>query len=140
MTEREPSHPDGIGEAKRDRFLITSAVAQLREDSRAYNAAVGSFNTHLERHRDRRELADIPFREPVSAHDAFEGALSAERSDVERLLESLVGQTHLDSQVRRHPDVHPIHREAVTYLRITRAEVVSTLETLLLHLDRQEGS
>lgn len=137
MTEREPSRPDGIDQAERERFLITSSIAQLREASQAYNAAVGSFNTHLERHQD---LAAIPFREPVSAHDAFEGALSAERPDVERLLESLLDQTHLDSQVRRHPDVHPIHREAVTYLRITRAEVISTLETLLLQLDGQEAS
>lgn len=116
-----------------------TSLAQLREDCRVYNEAVGSFNTHLGNHRDRRDLHDLPFRAPVVAHDAFDDALEGDPEAVEALLASLIDQAHLDSQVRRHPETYPVHLEAVEQLRIARDRLVTTLEDVLQHVDEDDG-
>jgi hypothetical protein len=115
--------------------LLASALDQLREDCRLYNEAVGSYNTHLDNHRDRRDLYDIPFRTPVTAHDAFDDAIDGDRDSLEALLAHLIDQAHLDSQLRRHPRTYPIHTEASEHLQIARDQLVSTLEETLRHLD-----
>ena len=117
------------------RFLLQSALEQLSEDSRLYNQAVGSYNTHLDNHRERRDLYDLPFRSPVSAHEAFDGAMAGERDAIEAVLAQLLDETHLDSHLRRHPRTYPIHVEACEHLEIARERLVTTLEDALLHVD-----
>lgn len=114
---------------------LETALSQLREDCRVYNEAIGSYNTHLDNHRDRRDLHELPFRAPVTAYDAFDDALDGEPAAVETLLASLVDQAHLDSQLRRHPGTYPIHLEAVEHLRIARDRLVSALEDVFQHVD-----
>lgn len=116
-----------------------TALDQLREDCRVYNEAVGSFNTHLDNHRDRRDLHDLPFREPVTAHDAYDDAVAGEPAAVETLLASLIDRAHLDSQVRRHSGTYPVHLEAVEHLRIARDRLVTSLEDVLRHVDGDGG-
>lgn len=111
--------------------LLKSALDQFREACREYNRAVGSYNTHLDNHRDRRDLHDLPFRPPVTAHDAFPAAKLGEPAAIESLLEHLLDQAHLDSELRRHPRAYPIHVEAVEHLELARAELVSSLEDAL---------
>lgn len=118
---------------------LETSLAQLREDCRVYNEAVGSYNTHLDNHRERRDLQDLPFRAPVTAHDAFEDAADGDPEAVETLLASLIDQAHLDSRVRRHPAVYPVHLEAVEHLRIARDRLVTTLEGVLQHVDEDDG-
>ena len=120
------------------RFLLQSALEQLREDSRLYNQAVGSYNTHLDNHRERRDLYDLPFRPPVSAHEAFDGAMAGERDAIEAVLAHLLDETHLDSHLRRHPRTYPIHVEACEHLEIARERLVATLEDALWHLDHAD--
>lgn len=122
MNERRIDESTGRGSRLR------SALAQLREDARVYNEAVGSYNTHLDNHRDRRDLHDLPFRPPVTAHDAFDDAVRGDPAAIDALLEHLVDQAHLDSELRRHPRTYPIHVEATEHLRIARDRLVSTLE------------
>lgn len=93
---------------------------QLRQECLAYNRAVGSFNTHLDNHRDRMDLQDIPFRKPVTPPET--------PAEMHQLLEFLLGQVRLDSQVRRHPRVVPIHEQAVEHIEIARKQLLSTLE------------
>jgi hypothetical protein len=114
--------------------LLGSALDQFEEECYPYNRAVGSYNTHLDNHRERRSLHDLPFRAPIGTHDGFEGTLAGEPAAVETLLESLLDEAHLDSQVRRHPRTYPIHREAVDHLAFARDQVVATLEETLQHL------
>lgn len=115
--------------------LLDTALAQLAEDARLYDAAVESFNTHLENHRDRRDLHDLPRRERITDHDAFEVAIDGDRDGLERVLEDILDRGHLDSKVRRHPRVYPIHLEAIEHLEIARDRLVATLEAALRHID-----
>ena len=115
--------------------LLELALAQLAEDARVYNKAVRSFNTHLENHRDRRDLHDLPRRRPVTDLETFEEAVDGDREALECLLSHVLEGAHLDSAVRRHPRVYPIHIEAVEQLEIARNQLVSTLEEALRHLD-----
>ena len=112
---------------------MQTAIEQLREDALVYNEAVGSYNRHLDTHRERRDLGDVPFRAPVAAHDAFDAALEGERAALETLLEDLVDGAHLDSELRRHPGAYPIHVEATEHLEIARDGLVSTIEDALRH-------
>ena len=114
---------------------LQSALEQLREDALVYNEAVGSYNRHLDNHRERRDLQDVPFRAPVTGHDAFDPAIEGERAALETLLEDLLDGAHLDSELRRHPWVYPIHVEATEHLEIARDRLVSTLEDALRELD-----
>lgn len=116
------------------RTLLRSALAQFHEDSRLYNEAVGSYNTHLDNHRDRRDLDDLPFRDPITAHDDFDDAIDGDGSAIEALLAHLIDQAHLDSQLRRHPRTYPVHVEAVEHLQIAREQLVTTLEEALRHI------
>lgn len=111
------------------------ALDQCRQEARLYNEAVGSYNTHLDNHRDRRDLHDIPFRAPITAHDAFDEAIEGDRAAIEALLTTLLDQAHLDSQLRRHPRTYPVHIEAAEQLQIARGQLISTLEAALHHLD-----
>ena len=115
--------------------LLQTALDQFQEDCRLYNQAVGSYNTHLDNHRDRRDLHDLPFRAPITAHDAFDDALAGDRAAIEALLAHLIDQSHLDSQLRRHPRIYPIHTEAVEHLQIARKRLVTTLEEALYHIN-----
>lgn len=126
--------PDG-GEVPAGRHQLTSALDQLREDARVYNEAVGSYNNHLEEHRDERDLQDLPFRDPITAHDAYRDARVGDRAAIERLLTHLLDQVHLDSRLRRHPGALPVHVEAAEHLRIARRQLVTTLEESLYHMD-----
>lgn len=117
--------------------LLRSALEQAREESRLYNEAVGSYNSHLDNHRARRDLDDVPFRSPITAHDAFDDAMDGDRAAIEALLDHLVDQAHLDSQLRRHPRTYPVHVEATEHLEIAREELVSTLEEAFRHVDER---
>lgn len=108
-----------------------SALEQFYQACREYNKAVGSYNTHLDNHRDRRDLYDISFRAPITAHDAFSAALEGDHDAIESVLEHLLDQAHLDSEVRRHPRTYPIHREAVEQLEMARADLITALEDAL---------
>lgn len=114
--------------------LLESALDQFNEDCRLYNRALGSYNTHLDNHRDRRDLQDIPFRAPITAHDAFEDTLDGDCDAVESLLDHLIDQAQLDSQLRRHPRTYPIHVEATEQLEIAREQLVRTLEEAFCHI------
>lgn len=127
-TDRAP------GQSPTARALLRSALDQLREECHAYNEAVGSYNTHLDNHRDRRDLHDVPFRDPITAHDAFDAALDGDPAAIESLLTALVDRAHLDSELRRHPRTYPIHIEACEQLQIAREQLVTTLEEALCHI------
>lgn len=116
------------------RPLLQSALDQLREECRLYNQAIDSYNTHLDNHRDRRDLHDVPFRAPVIAHDAYDDALAGDRAAVEPLLSRLIDQAHLDSHLRRHPRTYPIHVGAGEHLRMARDGLVGSLEEALVHI------
>lgn len=93
---------------------------QLRLECMAYNRTVGSFNGHLQAYRDRLHLEDIPYREPV--------AVPTDIDEMEALLEFLLDQVYLDSRVRRHPRIAPIHLEAVEQMELARRQLLTTLE------------
>lgn len=116
-------------------LLLESALEQCREACHLYNEAVGSYNTHLDDHRDRRDLRDVPFREPVTAHEAFEDALDGDPEAIDALIASLIDEAHLDSRLRRHPHASPIHLEATEQLQIARDRLVCRLEEALVHVD-----
>lgn len=126
--------PDPQRDRSSTGYLLDSALAQIREDSRLYNEAVGSYNTHLENHRNRRDLQDLPFREPITAHQAFEDAMDGDPSAIEALITALIDEAHLDSDLRRHPRTYPIHLEAVEHLQVAREQLISTLEEALVHV------
>lgn len=126
--------PDPQRDRSSTGYLLDSALAQIREDSRLYNEAVGSYNTHLENHRNRRDLQDLPFREPITANDAFEDAMDGHPSAIEALITALIDEAHLDSDLRRHPRTYPIHLEAVEHLQVAREQLISTLEEALVHV------
>lgn len=115
--------------------LVRQALDQVREEARDYDAAVRSYNGHLDNHRHRRDLHDIPPRRRLTPHDAFQDAMSGDRAAIDRLLTHLLDQAHLDSQLRRHPRPYPIHLEACEHLQVARSHVVSTLEDALRHMD-----
>lgn len=118
--------------------VLQSGLDQFREECYLYNRAVGSYNTHLANHRERRSLHDLPFRPPITAHDQFEAALAGEREALEAVLAHLIDGAHLDSRVRRHPRAYPIHREAVDHLEVAREQLVATLEETVQRL--REGA
>lgn len=120
--------------------LFDSALEQFRQACHGYNRAVGSFNTHLDNHRDRRDLYDLSFRTPITAHDAFSDALEGDQDAIESVLDYLLDQAHLDSMVRRHPRTFPIHREAVEHLEVARADLVTALEDALHRTRSTEAS
>ena len=139
MTDHHtPTNDRYRNEPHRTRPLLESALEQFREDCRLYNEAVASYNTHLDNHRDRRDLHDVPFRAPITAHDAFEDAGDGDRAAIESLLAHLLDQSHLDSQLRRHPRTYPIHVEASEHLQLARDQLVTTLEAALQHVDAAE--
>ena len=105
-----------LTETGTDRFVYE----QLRQECLAYNRAIGSFNRHLNNHRDRMDLHDLPYRRPVDTPET--------PSEMRHLLEYLLGQVHFDSQVRRHPRIVPIHEQAVEHVEIARRQLLSTLE------------
>ena len=96
---------------------------QLRQDCLVYNEAVGSFNRHLGNHRERMDLTDIPYREPVRT--------PSNRRQMRTLLDRLLDEVHLDSLVRRHPRTVPIHEEALEHVELARSQLIRTLETEL---------
>lgn len=112
---------------------LHSGLEQLQEDCQLYNEAVGSYNTHLDNHRDRRDLHDLPFRASIAAHDACGAALDGDPAAIDTLLTYLLDQAHLDSQLRRHPRTYPVHTEAVEHLQLARDQLISTLEEILHH-------
>lgn len=126
---------NGRGERPTDEFLLATALAQCGEHGSAYDEAVDSYNDHLENHRERRDLHDLPPRSRVSAHEAFDDALDGDRAAFERLLDHLLEQERLDSQLRRHPRTYPIHRETTAQLRVARDQLVGSLEAACRHLD-----
>lgn len=135
MTDRQRPQSEGSpSHSASDRPHLSSALEQFRQDCRLYNEAVGSYNTHLENHRERRDLRDVPFRAPVTAADAFEDAVEGDREALEALLSTLLDEAHLDSQLRRHPRTYPIHLEATEHLEIARDRLVATLEDALYHV------
>lgn len=121
-------------ESSTDQIILQSALDQFQEDCHLYNEAVGSYNTHLDNHRDRRDLHDIPFRVPISTNEEFEGAIDGDRPAIEALLAHLIDQAHLDSQLRRHPRTYPIHDEATEHLEDARGQLITTLEEALYHI------
>lgn len=121
-----------------DRERLETALAQVAEDAQLYDEAVESFNTHLINHQDRRGLHDLPTREPITKHQAFESALTGDRESLSQLLSNVLDRAHLDSAVRRHPRVYPIHLEAIEHLEIAREQLVGTLESALWHLNATE--
>lgn len=141
MTDRQ-SHHDGRGHdgdaAIGTRF--ESGLQQLREDTRVYNEAVGSYNTHLDNHRERRDLTSVDFRDPLCAHEAYDRALEGDRTALRALLTHLIEEEMRDSLVRRHPRAYPIHREAVEHLSIERDQVRRTIEETLYHLNDEAGT
>ena len=100
LCDRRRSHPHSDP-------LLEAGLDQFREECFLYSRAVGSYNTHLANHRERRDLYDIPFRAPVSAHDRFDAACRRERAATETLLADLIDEAHLDSELRRHPRTYP---------------------------------
>ena len=139
MSDRQPSSENrSQSSTAPTHSLLQSALEQFHEDCRLYNAAVGSYNTHLDNHRERRALHDLPFRDPVTAHPAFDDAATGDRDGIETLLTYLVDQAHLDSQLRRHPRTFPIHREAVEHLQIAREQLLTTLEDAHHHLREED--
>ena len=125
--------------AEDPRYLIGSAREQLEFDCRLYNEAVGSYNTHLGNHRERRDLFDIPYRRPITAHGSFDEARVGDPAAIDSLITELIDQAHLDSQLRCHPRVHPIHREATDQLAAARKQLIATLEDLVTHLCLEES-
>lgn len=134
MSDRQSTGNDRNRNTSPDaQTLLQSALDQFHEDCLLYNETVGSYNTHLDNHRERRDLYDLPFRAPITAHDAFNGASNGDRAAIEALLDHLIDQAHLDSQLRRHPRTYPIHVEAVEHLQLAREQLITTLEELLQH-------
>lgn len=132
-----------MGERHADRSATTHcehlelALDQLVEDARVYDLAVDSFNTHLENHLERRDLHDLPTRRPITRHEAYDGAITGERDAMESVLKHLLEESVLDSAVRRHPRIYPIHLEAVKQLAIARNQLITTLESSLRHLSAE---
>ena len=62
-----------------DTELLALTLEQLDEDARLYNRAIGSFNTHLKNHRERRDLHGLPYRSPITAFPSFDEAREGER-------------------------------------------------------------
>lgn len=140
MSDRQPStenHAESTDATAR--ALLQSALDQFHEDALHYNVAVGSFNTHLDNHRERRDLDDLPFRDPITSHPSFDAVVNGDRDAIETLLSHLIDQAHLDSDVRRHPRTFPIHEDALEHLQIARGRVISTLEEALWHLEATDG-
>lgn len=113
---------------------LETALAQIREQALVYNQAVGSYNTHLDNHRDRSGLHDIPFRDPITKHDSYDAALGGDPVAIGSLLTYLIDQAHLDSELRRHEGTFPIHIEACDHLEIARKQLITTLEETLRQL------
>lgn len=113
---------------------LQTGLEQIREQALVYNRAVGSYNTHLDNHRDRRNLHDIPFRQPITANDAFDEAIDGDPASIESLLTYLINQAHLDSELRRHQGTFQIHIDACDHLRIARRQLITTLEATLHQL------
>lgn len=118
--------------------ILETSLAQLYEDSRVYNEAVASYNSHLDNHRDHRDLQDLPYRRPVSSHDTFDGALEGDPDATETLLAFLLDQGHLDSQLRCHPETYPIHIDALEHLRMARERLITTLEGVRCHVNETD--
>ncbi len=131
MDDHPPPEP-----TPHDLFAIT--LAQLDEDAQTYDMAVESFNVHLDNHKDRRSLDDLPLRSPVTGHDAWSSARRGDRTALESVLMWLLEQPQLDSAVRRHPRVYPIHRTAIEHLAVARNQLVETVEDGLRQFEELE--
>ena len=138
MSDHIPADDRSVSAPPRDRSVLTVTLAQLREDCRLYNVAVGNYNTHLDNHRDRRDLDALPFRRPITAYESYTDAVDGDGDAIDALLTHLLDQGHLDSQLRRHPRTHPVHEEALSHLRIARERLVATLEDASV-LRRESG-
>lgn len=117
-----------------DRELLELALAQITEDAHVFDEAVASYNVHLENHRDRRDLHDLPLRQPITDDELFQVGIDGDREALERILSTLLDRIHLDSAVRCHPRVYPIHIEAVAQLEIARDQLVRALEDAIRRL------
>lgn len=134
MTNHQPSADnDSQSQPSTARALVESALDQFAEATRPYNDAVDSYNTHLENHRDHRDLHDIPSRVSITEHDHYEDAVEGDPVAIEALLDDLIDEASLDSELRRHPRTFPIHIEACEQLELARRELVTTLENALYH-------
>lgn len=122
MTNTTAENPERVDE----QFVLD----QLRLESLAYNKAVGSFNTHLKHHKTQLNLHELPYRKPVS--------VPADTEEMGELLQSLLDETYLDSEVRRHPTVAPILVDAVEHLEIARTQLIKSLEDELLYVELVE--
>ena len=129
MDERRETQPSSTDH---DRFEL--ALAQITEDASLYDEAVASYNVHLENHRERRDLYDLPVRKPITDDETFRRGIDGDREALERVLSTLLDRVHLDSAVRRHPRVFPIHLEAVEHLDIARDRLVRAIEDALRRL------
>lgn len=141
MTDRQ-SHDDQRGHERNaaNETHIGSGLEQIREDTQLYNQAVGSYNIHLDNHRERRGLTSVDFRNPLHAHDAYESALEGDRKALQALLGHLLEEEKRDSRVRRHPRAYPIHREAIEHLAMARDQVRKTIEETLFHYNDEAGT
>ncbi len=119
--------------------LADSALDQFEEAAFSYNSAVGSYNTHLHNHRDCCDLHDLPFRVPIAANDTYDPAMDGNRLAIEALVNALIAEAYLDSELRRHPGTFPIHLEACTHLQTSRTQLVTALEDALYHMRTTEG-
>ena len=128
MDERHETQPSSTDH---ERFEL--ALAQIVEDAHLYDEAVASYNVHLENHRERRDLHDLPVRQPVTEDETFQEGIDGDREALERVLSALLDRVHLDSALRRHPRVFPIHLEAVEHLDIARDRLVRAIEDALRH-------
>ena len=128
MDERHETQPSST-----DRERLELALAQITEDAHLYDEAVASYNIHLENHRERRDLHDLPLRQPITDDETFQRGIDGDRESLERVLSTLLDRIHFDSAVRRHPRVFPIHLEAVEHLDIARDRLVRAIEDALRH-------
>ena len=111
------------------------AVAQVVEAGRVYDEAVTSYNTHLENHRGRRNLDELPARQSITDAAMYQQGITGDRDALDTVLAQLLDQVHLDSAVRRHPRVYPIHLEALRHLEIARDQLIRALEDALRRMD-----
>lgn len=122
-----------------DRERLDAALMQIVEAATVYDQAIASYNEHLENHRDRRDLHDLTRRQPVADMERFQSAIDGNREAIEAILSAMFDQSQLDSSVRCHPRVYPIHLEAVEHLEIARDQLVRALEGALRCLHRVNG-
>lgn len=118
-----------------DHNLTAVALGQVAEVAHSYDEAVRSYNEHLENHRERRDLHNIPVRQEMITDETFQEALDGELAALKDVLSTLLDEPHLDSALRMHPRVYPIHLEAIEHLEIARRELIKSLEDAIRRLE-----